>query len=164
MATAIWCSTEWGRKPAARSNELWVALAEKAYVQVNECGWIRPSSWGGGQNVYTGISGGSMAQALNQITGQSTVSYATAGSASFHFHGVCFRIQLGKSVCLGSNSNPVSSQIVGGHAYAVVGINTTTKTVTVFNPWGLNNGHDSGTITLSWTEIQANFGWYDRTA
>jgi hypothetical protein len=46
----------------------------------------------------------------------------------------------------------------------VVGINTTTKTVTVFNPWGLNNGHDAGTVTLSWTEIQANFGWYDRTA
>jgi len=33
---------------------LWVALAEKAYVQMNEAGWLRPSSSGGGQNAYFG--------------------------------------------------------------------------------------------------------------
>ena len=37
-----------GASAASASNVLWVALAEKAYVEINECGWIRPSSWGGG--------------------------------------------------------------------------------------------------------------------
>ena len=46
-----------GSSATSASNVLWVALAEKAYVEINECGWIRPSSWGGGLNVYTDISG-----------------------------------------------------------------------------------------------------------
>src|SRR5207244_2789506 len=31
-----------GGQASSSSNELWVALAEKAYVQLNECTWLRP--------------------------------------------------------------------------------------------------------------------------
>ena len=77
-----------GRKANSPSNVLWVDLAEKAYVQMNEMGWIRPWQWGGGQNKYTGISGGCMYMAMAQITGQATVAFAsTASSSSFSLCG-----------------------------------------------------------------------------
>ena len=63
---------------------LWVALAEKAYVEINECGWIRPAGLGGGQNVYTDISSGDMSWPLGQVTGQATIAYEpTFGSTAF---------------------------------------------------------------------------------
>jgi hypothetical protein len=65
----------------------------------------------------------------------------------------------------GSNSNPTSSTVVGNHAYALVGYDATTQTVTLFNPWGINNGSSyPGLVTLSWAQVQANFLYYDKVA
>ena len=66
------------------ANELWTALAEKAYVQINEMGWIRPGLSGNGQNSYTAIEGGYIYAALGQISGQGTSAFAfTGGATSF---------------------------------------------------------------------------------
>src|SRR5207244_740076 len=46
------------------SNELWVALAEKAYAQLDESGWIGQD----GNNAYHGIDYGWPASAFNQLT------------------------------------------------------------------------------------------------
>ena len=56
------------------ANELWTALAEKAYVQLNELGWERVGLSGNGQNAYASISGGYVYAAQGQVTGQNTVS------------------------------------------------------------------------------------------
>jgi hypothetical protein len=152
-----------GAKATSTTNELWAALAEKAYVQMNECGWIRPTTWGGGQNQYTAISGGCMYMALNQITGQATVAYTSVSTTS-GFNAFVTAFNAGKSICFGSKTSPASSSVVGNHAYAVVGYSAKTQTVTLFNPWGLNNGHDSGYVTMSWTLVKKNFDWFDRTA
>ena len=56
------------------SNELWTALAEKAYVQMNEMGWTRGSLTGTGQNSYAAIEGGYIYAALGHITGQATTA------------------------------------------------------------------------------------------
>lgn len=150
----------YGQYATSSSNELWAELAEKAYVQINECGWIRTGMTGSGKNVYNAISGGYMDVALNQITGDATGwDYVTDTT----FSAFAASFNSGQLICLGSKDSPSSSQIVGEHAYAVVGVSTLTQTITVFNPWGLDNGHDSGIITLSWTQIRGCFDWFGET-
>ncbi|MEM8780403.1 MAG: C2 family cysteine protease [Cyanobacteria bacterium P01_G01_bin.49] len=50
------------------NNELWVALAEKAYAQLNESNWIGQD----GTNSYQGTSGGWPKDSINHITGIDT--------------------------------------------------------------------------------------------
>ena len=50
------------------------------------------------------------------------------------------------------------SGVVGSHAYAVVGYNAATQTVTLFNPWGTIRPVDD-----NWGQIQASFQYFDRT-
>ena len=141
------------------SNELWTALAEKAYVQINEMGWLRGGLTGNGQNSYAAIEGGYIYAALGQITGQATTPFAY-DHRHHELHHVCHRVQPGKSIGFASKSTPASSQVVGGHAYAVVGYNATNQTVTLFNPWGV----EYGLVTMTWTQIQGSFSYFDRTA
>ena len=54
----------------AADNELWAALAEKAYAQLNESNEIGQD----GTNSYGGISGGNAATAITHITGLSAKS------------------------------------------------------------------------------------------
>ena len=61
--------------------ELWTALAEKAYAQINEMGWLRSGLPGNGQNSYSAIEGGYIYAALGQITGQATTAFAMTSSS-----------------------------------------------------------------------------------
>jgi hypothetical protein len=147
-----------GRYAASTANELWVALAEKAYVQINACGWIRPAEMGGGQNAYGAISGGWVSEALRHVTGlQTTWSYLNSET------NLVRAVTLGKLVGLASMSAPPTTGVVGGHAYAIVGYNTTTRRFTLFNPWGIGNTGAPGLLTLTWSQIVANFAYWDST-
>jgi hypothetical protein len=139
-------------------NELWTALAEKAYVQINEMGWLRTNLPGNGQNAYAAIEGGYIYAALGQITGQATTAFAST-AASNGFSTFVSAFNAGKSIGFASKTTPASSSVVGSHAYAVVGYNAANQTVTLFNPWGV----EYGLITMTWADIQGSFSYFDRT-
>ena len=82
-----------------------VALAEKAYAQLNEFGWSRAGMMTSGQNSYDGLSGGYINAALAQITGQSTANFAmTSGASSFQTFVNAYNA--GKSIGFASYQTP----------------------------------------------------------
>jgi len=149
-----------GKNYANTANELWTMLAEKAYVQANQFGWIRPGLSGSGQNSYSGIEGGYIYAALGHITGQATAAfYSTSSTSGFTTFVTAWNA--GKSIGFASKTTPASgSGVVGSHAYAVIGYNSTNQTITLYNPWGPNYA----TLTMTWTQIQASFSYFDRIA
>jgi hypothetical protein len=131
------------------SNELWVSLAEKAYAQIKEMSYF------GGANAYSSVEWQYAATTLGDISGQSTVAftYTSGGSSAF-----ATAYNAGKLICLISYDSPPN--VVGNHSYTVVSYDAATNSVTVFNPWGI----EYGLLTLSWSQVQANFMYFDRTA
>jgi Calpain family cysteine protease len=148
-----------GKNYANSGNELWTMLAEKAYVQANQFGWIRPGLPGNGQNAYSGIEGGYIYAAAGHITGQTTIAFASTASAA-NFTTFVNAWNAGKLIGFASKSTPASSSVVGGHAYAVIGYNSSNQTITLYNPWGPNYA----TVTMTWAQIGGSFSYFDRTA
>jgi len=121
-------------------------------------GWTRGSMSGTGQNSYAALEGGYIYAALSHITGQSTTPF-TYTISSFSFTTFVDAYNSGKMIGFASKSAPASNQVVGGHAYAVVGYNAANQTVTLFNPWGI----EYGLVTMTWADIQGSFMYFDRT-
>ena len=119
-------------------------------------GWFRPGLPGNALNAYGAIDNGYIFAALNSITGQSTTSFAPTSD----FTSFVTAYNQGKMIGFASKVTPASSQVVGAHAYAVVAYDAMNQTITLFNPWGV----EYGLVTMSWTDIQGNFSYFDRTA
>lgn len=141
------------------SNVLWVALAEKAYVQMNEAGWLRPSNYGGGQNSYQAIAGGWFSDVTAQVANRIGTNYYVGASINVSTFESAYNS--GKMIGFGSITTPSNSSIVGNHQYLVSSYNSATKMVTLFNPWGDNNGSQyPGHITLSLSQLSTSFNYW----
>lgn len=149
------------------AKELWVALIEKAYAQLNESGWIGHSDSGWDfrpddkdTNSYQGISGGLPDETTEQITGRSmTWSLVDNAKAKTVVHA----FNRGKFVTLGSYQ-PKTQTIVPGHAYTLVDYNAKTRKFTLYNPWGDDGSQRKqdrnpwdGELTLSWRQVKQDF-------
>ncbi|MBD1927212.1 hypothetical protein H6F74_13285 [Trichocoleus sp. FACHB-90] len=143
------------------NTELWVALAEKAYAQLNESGWIGQDN----TNSYQGIAGGSSVYTFEQISGRDT----SFGSPDFTLMVNAYNAS--QLVAVSSKGDgQVAANIVSNHQYVLTNYNSSTQKFTLFNPWGINGATDPsngqykpGSVELSWSEITASFDEWEYT-
>lgn len=130
------------------TNELWVALAEKAYVQMNASGVIGQN----GKNEYKGIDGGKVEHAFAHLGNVSGSNHRSFDQSDF-----IKSIKAGKCIVL-ATKDKTGSLIVPSHGYMVTGYNATTKMFSVYNPhgWNPNNGRQSPFVEMSWAAIKSN--------
>ncbi|MEX0269238.1 C2 family cysteine protease [Leptolyngbyaceae cyanobacterium UHCC 1019] len=120
------------------NNELWVALAEKAYAQLNESGGIGQNN----TNTYAGIDGGLAYLPMQHLTGLSASNPGTSANKA--------------DIIAKVNSDNLVSFGRQGHAYAVTSYNAVTGTFHLHNPWGHSH------LDLTWAQLQstASTGWH----
>lgn len=138
-----------GGRYDSSTNELWMALAEKAYAQINESGWIGQDN----TNTYAGIDFGWHEPTLEQITGLNANDYSMTAAGSVNNLISAFNANKMISLC---TYNSTSSGIVGNHCYTMIGYNSTTDQFRVYNPWGYDNDAQAERW-ISRAQLLANF-------
>jgi len=112
-----------GKVPDGSSIGLWASLAEKAYAQLNESGWLGRGEGSNGVNTYAGIGGGWGPEIYRVFVGGSD-SFSTINPGE-----IATAFNSGKAVALGGF----------GHVWAMVGYNAVSQKFVLFNPW--NSDH-----------------------
>ncbi|WP_208345381.1 CARDB domain-containing protein, partial [Aetokthonos hydrillicola] len=128
-------------------NELWVALAEKAYVQLGELGWSRPSYT---KNAYTSIEAGWMDYVTNQVTGLEATKQQVANMTKTQL----INLVNSNKVLTAGFVNGANYGVVNNHAYTVTAYNATQGTFRVKNPWGYQDAD------LTWDQLLNLKTWF----
>ncbi len=135
-------------KPGA-NNTAWAMVLEKAFCYFRS-----------GKNTYASINSGWMGEVYADL-GVNSTNIAIGSSDNTLFTQLQTALNNGKAVTFGTNTNPPN--LVGGHAYTLVGVTTDNNGVhhyLVRNPWGVSgkaieDAH--GYATLTFAQMQANF-------
>jgi hypothetical protein len=132
------------------SMPLWIPLVEKAYAQWNATG----QEGRDGKNDYNSLNYGWMNNVYSQVLGRPAGCYCpvTAGDKAAFVTDVTNDWAV--SVCT-LNTDGLSDNLVGNHAYAVIGYDSNAGTFTLYNPWG----YDQPTSSLTWSQLQSVCGF-----
>ncbi len=131
---------------------LWVALAEKAYIQAAALGYVSLSN--PANDSYMSLNDGYAGYALAAITG----NQATA--VSIDASGIDYDFSVGDLVVILTGSTTSSSLIVPDHFYAVINDNpTATYQYTVYNPWGAGTYFTDGGTTVYGSTFYCDAGF-----
>ena len=126
------------------TNELWVALAEKAYAQIHESGWLKGPASDDHINSYTTINGGNPGKAITDITGIGLSTQQLPSPHSWFLNSernaIADNFTYYSMVVFASKANVSNSSVVAGHAYTLVDYDKSTKKFKLFNPWGIDGG------------------------
>jgi hypothetical protein len=142
-----------GQSLADKTVALWVPLAEKAYAQVNEEGWLRTKA----ENSYASISNGWPNDVYAEVTGKATPSSVTLATTT-DYKQLVSAYKSGRLVWLVSNTKTTDPLIGDNHVYAVMGYDAKRDSVLVYNPWGINNGSNKpGLQWLTRAQVLGNF-------
>ena len=133
----------------------WVALVEKAFVQLNE--QTAAANYGGHTtgNAYEDINGGT-AITLSEITDQTFTTYnlnpsESKPTLSSLMSTLSADWTAGDEIIL-STPNVDNGNLVGDHMYMVSGVNSSAGTISIQNPW---NTAYSGSLQMSFTDTIA---------
>jgi hypothetical protein len=144
-----------GLEFANGTSDDWVALIEKAFVQLNE--QTAAASYGGhtAGDAYEDVNGGT-AISLSEITDQTFNAYnlsATESSSTLSslMSTLSADFKAGDEIIL-STPNANNGNLVGDHMYMITGINASAGAISIQNPW---NTAYSGSLQMSFTDTIA---------
>ena len=130
---------------------IWPALAEKAYAQINESGWLKSNVLGA--NSYAALDGMADSVSLKAVANLASIK-GNVDLASAYASG--------RYLILDTKDDLVSTTFVPSHAYAFLGYNSKNNMYMLFNPWGRDGGYlgtqkYAGTLYVTQADINANF-------
>jgi hypothetical protein len=130
-----------GTTASKSTNELWVALAEKAYAQLAESGWSRSSS--DSTNSYSAIEGGWMDAAMRQVTSLDTIDKSIASMSEKQL----INLTNSNKLLTAGFVNGSKYGVVNNHAYTITAYNASTGKFFLRNPWGSSHAE------LTWNQL-----------
>ncbi|MFM7382826.1 MAG: CARDB domain-containing protein [Microcystaceae cyanobacterium] len=139
-------------------NELWVALAEKAYAQLAESGWSRPnynSSYN--TNSYAALDSGWMDLTIQQITGLATVTVTLSQTTTMTANQLINLVNSNQLLTVGFVNGDGGGLVVNNHAYTITTYNSTNQTFYLDNPWGTKDAQ------LTWDQLVSLQGFLQYT-